>query len=134
MSVYVVLDFDDEDEAKEFVIDALHGPFKTRTNYVVAPEVAAVVQKPTAFCHCASRKEGWTRGKNFGWWVHVGCGHPTKGWASLDTWASFMGLNLLPPEISTEMRLQGWERSKFTWEFLLPPNPPQAREQGGLDG
>jgi|SRR5882762_353445 len=128
MSVYVILDFDDELEAKEFVIDARYAPWKTRTNTVVDPTVAAVIKKATVFCHCVKR-EGWTRGRNFGWYVCASCGHPTEAYASIDSWASFMGANLLPPEISKEMRPKGWEHSPKEWTFLLAPKTPQGTEQ-----
>lgn len=125
MSIYVMLSFDDDEDAKDFVKytidnnivleDSKYQEFPTE----IAANVEAVIKKPAKFCQCTGRRSGFTRGKSFGWWVCADCGSPTELWASKGSWAYFMGLNLLPPEISTELRPKGWERSKFTWDFLL---------------
>jgi hypothetical protein len=133
MAVYVILQFDNEEEAKDYVTQAIHtgrvfnddpGIYET-----VPVKVASVVKKPSVFCQCnalGTKRAGWTRGKSFGWWVCATCSKPSEAWASTDTWSSVLGLNLLPPEVSKEMRPQGWERSKFTWEFLVPKDKNES--------
>lgn len=136
MSVYVILEFDSDEEAKTLVKDVVQYEVVPDTrdhleNYPLSGlsvKVVSVVKKPTKFCHCI-KKTGWTRGKNYGWWVCATCKLPTQLWASRANWDQFMGLNLLPQEISGETRSKGLERSPFTWDFLLPKTP-----QGAEDG
>ena len=160
MAVYVVLDFDEDVDAMEFVKAEMNGRVQiiydnknictcthhidgqhydncavwkdenAKRNFELSAKTVAVIKKATVFCHCTKR-EGWTRGRNFGWWVCSNCGHPTEAYASLNTWASFMGSNLLPPEISKEMRPLGWEHSPKEWTFLLTPKTPQGEESNG---
>src|SRR6266567_3963796 len=124
MSVYVILDFKDDNEAKEFVRAQLNERVQVVYNddrydpADVHAEVAAVIKNPITFCHCVKRT-GWTRGKNYGWWVCASCGYPTEVWSSRKSWPYFMGINLLPPELSSEFRIKGWERSPKQWNFLL---------------
>jgi hypothetical protein len=133
MSVYVILKFDEDVDAMEFVKAQLDERVVVVYNddrydpADVHAEVAAVIKRPVRFCHCEKRV-GWTRGKLYGWWVCASCGYPTEKWSSMDSWAYFMGINLLPPEISTEFRPKGWERSTKTWDFLIP-KPPQGIEK-----
>jgi hypothetical protein len=116
MAVYVLLTFDNDGEAKEFVKDVLqekgviHGnhedPAFTRTT------VRGVWKKPTIFCTCVSsdRKVGFTRGRKYGWWVHACCGKPSKLWAQGNAWCTALGVNLLPQsEIAPEYRPPGGE-------------------------
>lgn len=131
MSVYVMLDFDNVDEAKAFVDAQFGGRLKVDDGTEVwdsSAAVVAVIKKPTRFCECSvGKRVGWTRGKNYGWWVCASCGLPTKLWASRGSWHAFMGLNLIPPEVCTEYRPKGWERSPFTWEFLTKYAPPKEQ-------
>lgn len=100
MARYVVLSFEDDNEAEEFVKDAMqlddHPTFSMAVtaidpggNYEKAFDfkVEAMMQKPTKFCGtpggCREGKRvvGFQRGKNHGWWICSVCGKPTQTWA-----------------------------------------------------
>jgi hypothetical protein len=99
---YVLLSFDDNDDAEVFIAN-LHDvgylmSVDTRTGVrKLAAAVRGLWAKPTKYCECkGGGRSGFTRGKKYGWWVHVNCGKPTKGWVSGDHWAPALGTNLLP--------------------------------------
>lgn len=136
MAVYVMLQFDDEQQAKTFVTDIIDYPDSdiltpSQENNVRA-KVRAVFKKPTLFCTCGpdskkiSREGGGTRGKKYGWWVHVRCGKPKAPWTEGAQWYA-MGTNLLPLALlerlgfPDEYRPQGW-KSPQSWTFLLDEN------------
>lgn len=103
MARYVLLAFDDNEKADEFVeacqetgiVGANAYEMGTLTHF--APEVRAVYQMPTKFCDCTVGKggRGFTRGKKYGWWVHSTCGKPTRAWARGEHWFTALGRNLL---------------------------------------
>lgn len=93
MAKYVLLAFDSDTEANEFV-EAVQDR-TSREEFTVR----GVWKKPTKFCECTSgniKQRGWTRGKKFGWWVCDRCHKPSKAWAQGDVWYNSLGTNLLP--------------------------------------
>jgi len=107
MARYVVLSFDDDTTADEFVAavqeNGILGHVSNESGFMkhFAPVVRAMFQRPTKFCDCASRggnikARGFTRGKKYGWWVCNACKKPTVGWAQGQEWFRFLGRNLLP--------------------------------------
>jgi hypothetical protein len=82
MARYVVLEFDDNNAAEQFV--AFH-QMHERDEAVQAllglalSKVVALIAKPTMFCTCTSvKKRGWVRGKKWGWYVCNQCGKPSR--------------------------------------------------------
>ena len=139
MTVRVVLEFEDEVEAKKFVGYGLNHGISMATgdwpedDTPIDLNVIAVFKRPTKFCdasdgHRSGRKtyQGWTRGKKYGWWVHVRCGKPKAPWTEGAQWYA-MGTNLLPLALlerlgfPDEYRPQGW-KSPQSWTFLLDEN------------
>jgi len=133
MAVYVLLQVDDEAQAKTLVGDIINNPDSdlltpAQENNVRA-QVRAVFKKPTMFCNCGadgkkiSRDGGGTRGRKYGWWVHARCGKPKLPWAEGSQWYA-LGTNLLPLALMErlghpdEHRPQGW-KSPQSWTFLL---------------
>jgi len=131
MAVYVVLQFDNDQQAKTLVGDMLDNPESDILTPVqennVKATVRAVFKKPTLFCECPGGRKtgegGSTRGRKYGWWVHAACGKPKKFWANGNQWYAF-GTNLLPLALlekmglPTEERPAGW-KSDQSWTFLL---------------
>jgi hypothetical protein len=120
MAVYVLLTFDNDGEAKKFVENVLRdGEVGSKQGDLISSDlewaetsVRGVWKKPTIFCTCVSsdRKVGFTRGRKYGWWVHAGCGKPSKLWAQGNAWCTALGVNLLPQsEIAPEYRPPGGE-------------------------
>jgi hypothetical protein len=103
MARYVLLSFDNDKEADDFVqatqerkTVAVASATEVVANLYEAT-VRAVFKKPTIFCQCTAIKHrGWTRGKKFGWWVCSQCHKPSRGWAHGDMWYAALGTNLLP--------------------------------------
>lgn len=123
MAVYVMLSFDDDNEAHRFVKETLtdgeigydtHSSESELEVSWVACTVRGVWKKPTIFCDCESTKrvDGFTRGRKYGWWVHAKCGKPSKLWAKGDAWHGALGRNLLP-------------QSELAPEYRSPENPQQ---------
>ena len=132
MAVYVLLEFADEDQAKTLVEDM----FEYTDSDILTPcqennvhaEVCGIWKKPIRFCQCIKR-QGWTRGKKYSWWVCSNCGFPSSvKKASATEWELALGSNLLPAELSPERfkyRLKGWE-SPMQWNFLLDSDKKDA--------
>lgn len=99
MAKYVLLSFDDDKAADEFV-QRFTDDVQERATYQrigIYAFVRAVYKKPTKFCECTGVKNrGFTRGKKFGWWVCAQCGKPTSAWAAGAHWFLALGKNLLP--------------------------------------
>lgn len=120
MTVRVVLEFEDESQAKVFVRACLGTDFWENVGEV---NPIAVFKMPTKFCdpsdgHRSGRKtyQGWTRGKKYGWWVCARCGKPTKLWASGRQWVFSLGFNLLPKSISEVAQAEGgWAPGVNRW-------------------
>lgn len=96
MAVYVLLQFDQDDEAKDFVGVVLNAAEGSAWK---AMSVWGVFKKPTKFCECTSGRKtfrGSTRGLNYGWWICAQCKKPTRGWSSGKQWFTVLGTNLLP--------------------------------------
>lgn len=133
MAVYVLLAFDNDEDARTLVQDMLEYPDRNILTPAQENDVHATVRgvwkKPTVFCECRVERavkgkttSGWTRGKKYGWWVCAKCGKPAEAWARGDSWYTALGTNLIPQcEIAPEYRPAGWE-SPAEWRFVL--NPP----------
>lgn len=78
MARYVVLSFDDNEDAEIF-IDHIR-------EAVESAEVLGLFAQPTQFCPASGsggcskgkRVRGWSRGKKYGWWVCSGCHKPSN--------------------------------------------------------
>lgn len=106
MAVYVLLQFDDEQGAKDFV----KGVIVRSSVYAVSPgqqysvpvTLWGIWKKPTKYCDCVGGRKtlsGFTRGLNYGWWVCGKCKKPTKKWSTGTHWFSVLGTNLLPKSL-----------------------------------
>jgi hypothetical protein len=141
MGVYVMLSFDNDDEAHEFVKATLRDKGVMYDGYstgegpeidpvwIDGPYVRGVWKRPTIFCTCDSndRKVGFTRGRKYGWWVHAKCGKPSKLWGAGNAWHPALGRNLLPQsELAPEYRSpENAQDPKWAdLEDLLNPNGP----------
>lgn len=110
MAKYVLLQFDNDDEADKFVKETQEqravwtdnpdglGGVNNDGFLELACFVRGVWKKPTKFCECKGdmRKRAFTRGRKYGWWVCNKCGKPTHAWGRGDHWFLALGRNLLP--------------------------------------
>jgi len=140
VAIYVLLAFDDDKEAKEFVKESLERGYAIttdeRTNATKRYfDVRGVWKKPTQFCNpsdghlksVGKTEAGWTRGKNYGWWICAVCMKPSRRWAEANLWYTALGTNLLPQsEVAPEYRPPGWE-SPAEWKDLLPLLNPSGK-------
>ena len=91
MAKYVVLSFDDDSDADNFLEYALSGcvaslhvdsaPDDPQTHDA---QVVGVFKQPTIFCRCpggAGRIHAWTLGQKWGWWVCKNCKRPSEATA-----------------------------------------------------
>lgn len=111
MAKYVLLTFDEDDAADQFVEAAQkHDLRRLVGDYIEEAEwvdctVRAVYKKPTKFCtgtdkpECRGHKKGFTRGTKYGWWVCAACGKPTQAWGDGEHWYATHGKNLLPKTV-----------------------------------
>lgn len=99
MAMYVLVEFDDNAQAKRFV-EKVNGAFEAVDGDYMSRRVRAVWGRPTKFCDCAGGKGkmvSFRRTDKAGWWVHSDCGRPTKAWGETHNhWYSAIGRNLLP--------------------------------------
>jgi hypothetical protein len=98
MARYVVISFDDNDEADSFVKHNMLGHGST---------IEAVFAKPTVFCDSnkscfvklgARKSHSFTRGKKYGWWVCSTCKKPNHRNSSPEKLMRYIiqqGINLL---------------------------------------
>lgn len=138
MTVRVVLEFEDEENAKEFVGNTIttggvvgeevSNYVEDGNNFYVA-KLIGVFKKPTKYCdpmdgHRGSKTSaGWTRGKKYGWWVCAKCGKPTERWASGSLWPFSLGFNLLPKSIAPWAQAEGgWQSGVATWKEFEKEN------------
>jgi hypothetical protein len=71
MARYVVVEFDDNGEAQNFVdMIGLNG---------ATMRIAAMYMKPTQFCACTDYSGKSRRGEKWGLYVHEKCGKPAMG-------------------------------------------------------
>lgn len=101
MAKYILLSFDNDKDAEEFVQAMQKQDTSGRPFIPEGVAVRGVWKKPTQFCDCALRGRNtkgraWTRGKKFGWWVCTVCHKPSQAWAKGDAWYTALGTNLLP--------------------------------------
>lgn len=130
MTYVVILEFEDEAQAKTLVEDMLSYPTSAiltpcQENDVYAKPVGAY-KKPDNYCRCSelgirSATRGYTRGLVFGWYV---CSTCKKVSPQVYHFFSQLGpINLIPQEVRAK---QGeifvnpvqTERSKYEWSFL----------------
>jgi hypothetical protein len=107
MPRYILVEFDDNAQAKKFVerVNGHYGlplserPFRVR----------AVWARATKYCMC-TRSSGkmwsFSRGMKSGWWLHSDCGRPTRAWATGTHWFASIGRNILPGNI--DYVPEGW--------------------------
>jgi hypothetical protein len=139
MAVHVMLDFDNDEDAKRLVRFAiLNGGVEAPFNQVDDPLIRCtprgVWKKPLSFCddqpvghrsdylkRIKSKMGGWTRGPKFGWWVDPACGRPTRDWAEGHRWWYSLGTNLLPKPYATEDTGQETPQAQAAmWYDVLP--------------
>lgn len=135
MAVYVLLAFDKDQDAKDFVENAINGYVATIAQGAAHDdpkqhdaEVRGIWQKPTMFCddgdgHRGKKTEaGWTRGRKYGWWVCGKCGKPSERWAHGEQWDTTLGTNLLPAELFPQeiVRPEFRKPSPVEWSWLIP--------------
>ena len=125
MAVYVLLSFDDDSTAKEFVKDLIAmnkpgGSLGTSLGPNDA-EVLGAYKRPTKFCDCGlsggKGKLGYsfTQGRKYGWWVHAECGKPTRAAGAVPGLFTTLGINLLPVSLTKERRYRGWTQTAAMW-------------------
>lgn len=86
----VVLDFDDNEQAEEFIESGKYN-------------VVGLFARPSLFCdpsdgHTGGRGKtgrGWTKGKKYGWWVCAVCKKPSRLWGEKFECVVGNGKNLL---------------------------------------
>jgi hypothetical protein len=112
VTVRVVLEFENEALAKQFVKAALEDDIYASLGEWLEDAtrlrtfVIGVFKKPTKYCdpgdgHRGKKTSGgWTRGKKYGWWVCGICGKPTERWANGSLWPYSLGFNLLPERVA----------------------------------
>jgi len=80
MARYVVLEFDNDDEADGFLsafgITVSIGEVVSKDDSCRA---IGVYQKPTQFCECVTRDDKSVRGAKHGWWLCAKCAKPKRG-------------------------------------------------------
>lgn len=113
MARLVVLSFDDNEDAEDFIKDV---QFQDGTVFTYpegsndaesySTEVVGLFAKPTVFCdpgdgHKGKKTQaGWTRGKKYGWWVCGACKKPSVLWGKKFECVIGNGRNLLPDFLS----------------------------------
>jgi hypothetical protein len=77
MAKYVLLQFDNDDDAAGFMTAFENQPVDGDASV----KIVAVYKKPTIFCDCEPRTEKSQRGAKWGWWLctNKGCGKPKRG-------------------------------------------------------
>lgn len=82
-------------------------------------KIRGVWKKPTLICDPSDGhrrgREGWTRGRKYGWWVCAGCGKVARAasdFRNKQMRIEQLGFNLLPPEISGETD-PSWHPKEF---------------------
>jgi hypothetical protein len=102
---YVLLQFDNDDQADKFIESVDKDEvYRDTSGWLEDAErvhsffVRGVYKKPTKFCECTGnmKNRAFTRGTKYGWWVCTKCGKPTPAWARGDHWFLALGRNLLP--------------------------------------
>jgi hypothetical protein len=124
MVVRVVLEFEDEALAKEFVGQALRDGITRENSFaeaVMVPlNVIGVFKRPTKYCDSGDghrKVKSWTRGKKYGWWVCAVCGKPTEQWATGSLWPFSLGFNLLPAKLFPWAQAEGgWAPGVARWK------------------
>lgn len=115
MARFVVLSFDNNEEAEDFTKALSDGtifytkPHDDRDYQLVelkgAAEALGLFMKPTQFCTCVptgnsaqAKKKPFSQGKKYGLWVHT-CGKPiAMSWENIGHKLTGFGYNLLIPE------------------------------------
>jgi hypothetical protein len=123
MAHYVVLSFEDDDDAKAFAQHELFEPGDQPW------DVVALIRKPTKFCegHPKGRRAlGFTRGQRWGWWVCDGCKKPSRLWAASYKGVISMGRNLLIADPKDDKNPPApWELKQVIKDEDFDRNPMQ---------
>jgi hypothetical protein len=119
LAVYVLLTFDDDQHAHDFVKVIVQGKYNDSGG-----KIWGVWKKPTQFCPgCQGGKKtslGFTRGLKYGWWVCAKCKKPTPRWASGAHWFTVLGTNLLPRKLRPyPEEMSPTLESPAVWDDLL---------------
>lgn len=107
MSRYVLVEFDDNDDADSFLKEFekgevfwMHKDFIYKANVPMLTRIRGMFGKPTKFCDCPDvtpDADKSVQGAKWGWWLHRVCGKPKKG-----RWQH--PKNMLDPETPTKFR------------------------------
>lgn len=141
MPFYIVLQFDDDQAAKDFGAKCFKtgftdfGDTEEARSLTLAERYAFKVfgiwRKPTKFCQCgpgpglgggyggrggSKSSHGFTRSLGYGWWVCARCSKPTALWASGARWFTIFGKNLLPRAL--RIYKDDGDDSMMEWNWL----------------
>lgn len=140
MARYVLLEFDDNAQAKAFVAKVNGDYHVVEMGEGTKPliRVRGVWGKPTLFCECTKMRAPYRGMRPFrhapksGWWVCAQCGRPTKAWAKGNHWASALGRNLLPGNKDHNPHQTAWgllDESDASGANIVP-QPSEPTEAG----
>jgi hypothetical protein len=147
MARYVILSFEDNEQAEAFCTRAMSGPVagvetyhvdpdRGGTNTVYDAEVVGLVAKPTKFCegHTGGGKHGqsYTKGSKWGWWVCITCAKPSRLWAAGYKGVLSHGRNLLFPD-GDRPSIPFWEIPPVVPVPERPVVPDSAKAPEGDD-
>lgn len=120
MACYVLLEFDDNTKAKNFIVK-VNGEYAAIDMPARGFRVRALWGKPTKFCECTGGRKGmfpYRRAEKSGWWVHSECGRPNVAWGkNHNHWFSALGRNLLPKN-KDYVPGEGKEPGDSRWGYL----------------
>lgn len=142
MAKYVLIAFDNDNEADQFVAafgvrgsvfyQDLEGHFQN-----VEPDkdfVRGLWKKPTLMCECPSGpKRNYVRSKQRGWYICTDCKKTHRDWAEGQHFYQSLGVNELPvSERAPEWRGQGKARHRFdegiqNWVHVVTGQPFNAQ-------
>jgi hypothetical protein len=143
MARYVLIAFDDNNAAEEFVaaLPVQGGVFfmGSDTHFKnVDPEktfVRGIWEKPTKMCECPpGPKRTYGRGKRTGWYICSDCGKTHPAWAAGDHLYQSLGVNMLPPSaLAPEWRGKGVAHHRFdegskNWVHVATGEPFNPRK------
>jgi hypothetical protein len=142
MARYVVLSFENDSEANQFV-DSIEDGGRVQvqpagtfggvdTLEFNEAKLVALTMKPTLFCECKMQGKtlyGWSKGKKWGLWIHAKCGKPSLRWGS--SYKAIIGSakNLLDEEAPNPMALTPEETKTVQQGGYIGNNPPPGYDQ-----
>lgn len=141
MARYVLIAFEDDNAAEEFVAAAPvpGGVFimGTDTHFKNLPEVTirGMWQKPTLLCECPpGPKRDYARSTKRGWYICRQCTRTHPGWARGEHLYQSFGTNLLPVSATApEWRGSGvaghvWDEGSKNWVHAVTGEPFNAQK------